>query len=160
MLCSCKNRPLRDVIFDNWSSAANERRACSLTASSVWPRSPGNCRYLAKVPVAGKPGRGAAGCPLRAAGRAGRKPKLNRRQLEQVERLLCQGARAHGFGTDLWTLPRVAAVIERHTGVRYHPGHVWKILGAMNWSLQRPARQARERNEERCASGLRSGGRR
>ena len=80
---------------------------------------------------------------LRAAGRAGRKPKLHRRQLEQVERLLCQGARAHGFGTDLWTLPRVAAVIERHTGVRYHPGHVWKILGAMNWSLQRPARQAR-----------------
>src|SRR5436309_5013300 len=85
---------------------------------------------------------------LRAAGRAGRKPKLHRRQLEQVERLLCQGARAHGFGTDLWTLPRVAAVIERHTGVRYHPGHVWKILGAMNWSLQRPARQARERNED------------
>lgn len=84
---------------------------------------------------------------LRAAGRAGRKPKLNRRQLEQVERLLGQGARALGFGTDLWTLPRVAAVIERHTGVRYHPGHVWKILGAMNWSLQRPARQARERNE-------------
>jgi hypothetical protein len=42
----------------------------------------------------------------------------------------------------------VAAVIERHTGVRYHPGHVWKILGAMNWSLQRPARQARERNED------------
>ena len=85
---------------------------------------------------------------LRAAGRAGRKPKLNLHQLEQVERLLCQGARAHGFGTDLWTLPRVAGVIERHTGVRYHPGHVWKILGALNWSLQRPARQARERNEE------------
>lgn len=85
---------------------------------------------------------------LRAAGRAGRKPKLNLRQLQQVAHLLCQGARAHGFGTDLWTLPRVAAVIERQTGVRYHPGHVWKILGAMNWSLQRPARQARERNEE------------
>ena len=85
---------------------------------------------------------------LRAAGRAGRKPKLNLRQLQQVAHLLCQGARAHGFGTDLWTLPRVAVVIERQTGVRYHPGHVWKILGAMNWSLQRPARQARERNEE------------
>ena len=85
---------------------------------------------------------------LRAAGRAGRKPKLNPQQLEQVARLLCQGARAHGFGTDLWTLPRVAAIIERHAGVQYHPGHVWKILGAMNWSLQRPARQARERNED------------
>lgn len=85
---------------------------------------------------------------LRAAGRAGRKPKLNRRQLERVERALRHGARAHGFGTDLWTLPRVAMVIERLTGVRYHPGHVWKILRALDWTLQRPARQARERNEE------------
>lgn len=83
---------------------------------------------------------------LRAAGRAGRKPKLDLQQLPQIDRALRQGARAHGFGTDLWTLPRVATVIERLTGVRYHPGHVWKILGAMDWTLQRPARGARERN--------------
>ncbi len=85
---------------------------------------------------------------LRAAGRAGRKPKLDRPQLQRVERVLRQGARAHGFGTDLWTLPRVATVIARLTGVEYHPGHVWKILRALNWTLQRPARQARERNEQ------------
>jgi len=42
---------------------------------------------------------------------------------------LRQGAQAHGFGTDLWTLPRVAAVIERTAGVHYHSSHVWKILG-------------------------------
>jgi transposase len=69
---------------------------------------------------------------LRGAGRAGRKPKLDHRQLQQVERALRQGARAHGFSTDLWTLPRVAMVIERWTGVHYHPGHVWKILRALN----------------------------
>jgi len=85
---------------------------------------------------------------LRAAGRAGRKPKLGQRQLHRIDRALREGARAHGFGTDLWTLPRVAAVIERLTDVRYHPGHAWKILGAMGWTLQKPARQARERNEE------------
>src|SRR2546429_9809064 len=48
-----------------------------------------------------------------------------------------------------WTLPRVATVIERLTGVHYHPGHVWKILGAIDWSLQRPAKQARERDPEK-----------
>jgi hypothetical protein len=48
----------------------------------------------------------------------------------------------------LWTLPRVAGVIERLTGVHYHPGHVWKILGMMDWTLQRPAKQAGERNPE------------
>ena len=85
---------------------------------------------------------------LRGAGRAGRKPKLSTTQRRRVERALRQGARAHGYGTDLWTLPRVAVVIERLTGVHYHPGHVWKILGAMDWTLQRPARQARESNPE------------
>jgi len=85
---------------------------------------------------------------LRSAGRAGRKPRLNQGQWSRIDRALRQGARAHGYGTDLWSLPRVAAVIERLTGVHYHPGHVWKLLGAMDWSLQRPARQARERNPE------------
>src|SRR5437016_1657171 len=91
---------------------------------------------------------------LRAAGRAGRKPKLNRQQLRQVEQALRQGARAHGFATDLWTLPRVARVIERLTGVLYHPGHVWKILRALDWSLQRPAKQARERKPEKVRRWL------
>src|SRR4030043_74077 len=91
--------------------------------------------------------RGGGGA-LRGAGRAGRRPKLERQQLRRVEVALRKGARAHGFGTDLWTLPRVAVVVERLTGVHYHPGHVWKILGAMDWTLPRPARGARERNPE------------
>ena len=85
---------------------------------------------------------------LRGAGRAGRKPRLSARQIERLDWELRNGARAHGFGTDLWTLPRVTALIERLTAVRYHPGHVWKILGVMDWTLQRPAKQARERNPE------------
>jgi len=85
---------------------------------------------------------------IRGAGRAGRRPQLDKAQLKQVDKALRQGAQAHGFATALWTLPRVAAIIERTTGVHYHPGHVWKILTAMEWSLQRPAKRARERNEE------------
>ena len=85
---------------------------------------------------------------IRGAGRAGRRPKLDGAQFKQVDKALRQGAQAHGFATDLWTLLRVAVVIERATGVHFHPGHVWKILGAMKWSLQRPAKQARERNDE------------
>ncbi len=84
---------------------------------------------------------------LKAVGRAGRKPRLDRRQWAQVEAALLKGPAAHGFATTLWTLPRIAAVIARRTGVRYHPAHVWRILQGLNWSLQRPARQARERDE-------------
>ena len=84
---------------------------------------------------------------LKAVGRLGRKPRLDRRQLSRVETALLQGPRRHGFATDLWTLPRVAMVIARLTGVHYHPGHVWYLLRGLQWSLQRPARRARERDE-------------
>jgi hypothetical protein len=43
-------------------------------------------------------------------------------------------------------------VIERLTGVRYHPGHVWKLLRhRMDYRLQRPARRAVERDEQAIA---------
>src|SRR6266849_1472361 len=84
---------------------------------------------------------------LQAVGRAGRKPRLDRRQWAQVEAALLKGPAAHGFATNLWTLPRIAAVIARLTRVHYHPAHVWRILQGLNWSLQRPACQARERDE-------------
>jgi len=89
---------------------------------------------------------------LKAAGRAGRMPRLSEAQLRRVERALRKGPRAHGFATDLWTLDRVAAVIEAESGVRYHPGHVWKLLrDKLGWSRQRPARRAVERDDEAIA---------
>ncbi|MGH9120684.1 MAG: winged helix-turn-helix domain-containing protein, partial [Acidimicrobiales bacterium] len=85
---------------------------------------------------------------LKAAGRAGRPPKVGPAELAKVERALERGPKANGFATDLWTLARVADVIESTTGVRYHPGHVWRVLRLMGWSRQRPARRAVERDDE------------
>jgi len=55
---------------------------------------------------------------LKGAGRPGFKPAVDGRQLVQLDRALRRGARAHGFDGDRWTLPRIATVIERLTGVR------------------------------------------
>ena len=85
---------------------------------------------------------------LRAAGRAGRKPRLSEEQFQQVEEVLLGGPRGSGYATEFWTLPRVAEVIEQLTGVRYHPGHVWRLLRGLGWSLQRPTTRAQERDEE------------
>src|SRR5207237_7920425 len=77
---------------------------------------------------------------LRAAGRAGRLPKLSHDQLALVEVELAKGAEANGYANDLWTLKRVAEVIERVTGVSYHPARVWSLLRqGLNWSGQRTA---------------------
>jgi transposase len=81
----------------------------------------------------------------------GRPPKLTARQRAQLPRLLTRGARAHGYATDLWTTPRVAAVIRREFGVAYHPAHVSRLLAACGWSYQKPERRALERDERAIA---------
>ena len=74
---------------------------------------------------------------LQGAGRAGRKPRLRGQQQGRVAVALRRGPRAYGFDSDRWTLDRITVLIERLTGVCYHPGHVWKILQGMGWTLQR-----------------------
>jgi transposase len=89
---------------------------------------------------------------LRGAGRVGRLPKIRSDQLAQVEMALAEGAEANGYPTELWTLQRVAEVIERLTGVSYHPARVWYILRQqLGWTWQRAARRATERDDEAIA---------
>jgi transposase len=85
---------------------------------------------------------------LASKGPAGRKSKLTVEQTQRVTEALLAGPGAAGYKTDLWTLPRVAALIESLTSVRYHPGHVWRLLGASGFSCQRPERRAVERDEK------------
>ncbi len=78
-------------------------------------------------------------------------PRLSDRQRRQLERILLKGARKQGYRTELWTLPRIAEVIQRRFGETYDPSSVWHILRKMDWSCQKPERRARERDEERIA---------
>jgi transposase len=89
---------------------------------------------------------------LASRGPTGHTPRLSDQQLAAIDQALRQGARAHGFPTDHWTLDRIRTVIERLTGVSYHPGHVWKLLRRrMGYRLLRPARRAIERDERAIA---------
>src|SRR6266545_5075390 len=89
---------------------------------------------------------------LASKGPTGVKPRLSDGDLERVAQALGKGASAHGFTGELWTLRRIATVIERETGVRYHLGHLWAVLHhRMGWSVQRPIRCAVERDEDAIA---------
>ena len=81
----------------------------------------------------------------------GRPPGLTAAQRRRLIGLLGRGPAASGFPTDLWTLARIAAVIERHFGRRYHPSSVWHILRAAPWTPQLPADRAREQDEAAVA---------
>lgn len=84
---------------------------------------------------------------LQGAGRAGRRPKVASEALARLEKALVRGPTAYGYATQMWTLERIAHVIEHVCHVRYHPGHVWRILGQLGWSCQRPEHRAKERDE-------------
>jgi transposase len=85
---------------------------------------------------------------IRARPAPGRPPRLAMARRDQLEQSLRRGARAYGYATDLWTCPRVAELIHRQFGVRYHVDHIGRVLHALGWSPQKPERRARERDEE------------
>jgi transposase len=86
---------------------------------------------------------------LRSKGPSGPTPRLSDAQLARVEQALLEGAGANGFIGELWTLERIAVVVERLTGVRHHPAHVWALLRyRLGWTVQRPKRWAAERDQD------------
>lgn len=76
---------------------------------------------------------------LHRARRAGRPPQLTPTQLRGVERALKAGPESQGYATGLWTLARVAKLIEAQCGVRYSTPWVWHLLRGLGWSYQRSA---------------------
>ena len=85
---------------------------------------------------------------LKAKPAPGRPTKLRAAQRGKLPALLLRGALAWGYKTDLWTTSRIAKVIEREFGVRFHRAHVGRLLADIGWSCQKPERRALERDDE------------
>ncbi len=77
----------------------------------------------------------------------GRPARLSAREKGVLARLLLKGPLKAGYATDLWTLKRITEVIWKRFRIRYHPNHVWRILGQLGWSCQKPERRAKQRDE-------------
>lgn len=72
--------------------------------------------------------------------------RLSKPQQTKLKRLLRAGPRKAGFATDLWTLPRVAELVEREFDVSYHPSHLGRLLHALGFSCQKPQRRSKEQD--------------
>ena len=79
-----------------------------------------------------------------------RKPVLKNRVMPEIEQAVAELAIAE----PAWGQVRAANELKKRglsisaAGVRYHPAHVWRLLGQLGWSCQRPAGRALERDEE------------
>ncbi len=77
----------------------------------------------------------------------GRPSYLSPQQVRRLEKALDQGASAHGYAEDYWTIDRIGHVIWELFGVRYESSSVWRLLQRMGWSSQKPQRQPLHRDD-------------
>jgi len=71
----------------------------------------------------------------------GRAPRLTPAQREAFRQLVLEGPDIEETGISAWTLPDLCREVERRWGVRYHPGHMSKVVRGLglSWQKARPA---------------------
>ena len=78
----------------------------------------------------------------------GRPGSMDVHEKAKLSKMLVDGAIANGFPTELWTLARIATLIERQFGHSFSGVHVWRILRDLGFSNQRPTGRAVQRDEQ------------
>ena len=85
---------------------------------------------------------------LRSRKPPGRKSRLTAQQKDRLRQLLLKTPEENGFaGRYLWTQQLIADLVEREFAVRYHHDRICRILRMIDFTHQKPARRARERDE-------------
>lgn len=83
--------------------------------------------------------------------RQGRKSLLDEKARAKLKSVLLAGPAAAGLTGELWTVPRVRQVLAGRFNRRFSNVHVWRLLGQLGFSPQRPEGRARERDEAKIA---------
>jgi transposase len=90
---------------------------------------------------------------LASKGPGGGPCKLSAAQVRELEAVLAAGPAAWAWDEgQCWTLARIAEVVRRQFTVDYTLAGLDLLLHRIGWSVQVPARQATERNEERVTA--------
>src|SRR3954452_3246852 len=89
---------------------------------------------------------------LASKGPGGARCRLSPAQLDELQVLLDTGPGVWGWADQCWTLPRIAAVVHERFGADYTLPGLDLLLPGLGWSVQVPARQAAERNEEQITA--------
>ncbi len=91
-------------------------------------------------------GEGALGAkPERGRNRTSRLGEEDRTRLAE---LIKQGARSHGFDSDLWTLSRIQKLVADKFGVNFSISHVHRVVTDLGFTPQKPERRSREQDVE------------
>ena len=92
---------------------------------------------------------------LAAKPHEGRDRFLTPAQHDKLRRMLLEGAVHHGFDSDLWTCPRIQALIEQKLKVHHGISTIPRILRRLGFSAQKPEARAVERDEKQIRAFVR-----
>jgi transposase len=136
-------------IPDDWR-AWRRLRALQLKQQGWYQRDIADALGVSEVSVSRWLSRARDGGPeaLRARPASGHPPKLTPDQKRLIPEFLWHGAEAYGFRGEVWTCARIARVLEEAFGIRYHKGHVSRLLQELHWTPQVPIQRAIQRDEE------------
>src|SRR6266567_1103707 len=147
--CTFLNRFLRS--YQKKSAFKKPTTASRAISPQTQPQLYGTSYFLVRNTPTGqwlKRGREGGVQALKAHPPKGMTPRLTAEQKAQIPGLLAKGAQAYGFRGDVWTASRVAKVIDRTFGIRYHRDHVGRLLREAGWRRPQPIERATQRDEE------------
>jgi transposase len=84
---------------------------------------------------------------LASKGRPGFPSRLTEKKRTVFRRAILDGPLSCGYETNLWTLSRLSAVMQKKTGVRFGHNRTWQIVRGMGFTCQKPQVRALRRDE-------------
>ena len=85
---------------------------------------------------------------LKSKGQPGFRSQLTPEKRAAFKRAILKGPLVYGYNVNLWTLPRLAAVMKKVTGVRFSEVWTWHIVRELGFTPQKPQVKAAQRDEK------------
>ena len=86
---------------------------------------------------------------LKSKGPVGFSSKLTKKDKNLFRKAILKGPLFYGYETDLWTIPRLKAILKKVTRVSFGNVWVWNIVRNLGFTPQKPQVKAVQRNDKK-----------
>lgn len=85
---------------------------------------------------------------LASKGHPGFRSQYTKEKKKELKQLILARPSAFGYATDFWTIERIRIVAKKQLGVTLGTKCTWMAIMSLGFSVQKPIRRAKERNEK------------
>jgi transposase len=85
---------------------------------------------------------------LASKGKPGFRSQYTAEKKKELKQLILARPSAMGYSTDFWTIARIESAARKKLGITLGAKRTWATIMGLGFSVQRPIRRAKERNEK------------